>query len=35
MNQGKKQFVEAGMLIRKPVEQVFGALKVSLWCYLD
>jgi len=25
MNQEKKQFAEAGMLIRKPVEQVFEA----------
>ncbi len=36
MNQGKKQFAEAGMLIRKPVEQVFEAfinpeITTSFW----
>ena len=36
MNQGKKQFAEAGMLIRKPVEQVFEAfinpeITVNFW----
>ena len=36
MNQEKKQFAEAGMLIRKPVEQVFEAfinpeITVNFW----